>query len=288
MFFVAPQPEISPTGDNEKLNEWADSQNADLRQFQERYAAAMRLRGVTVTFNRQEDVPGPFQLIDPGNATLSRDGVSRDVLLSRGRIQLVNMSPEALAAYDFANSLPQPNNPNLANSGNFGPAPTPPLAPTNPPALGPTTPPAARPTPTPSTVPTNPPVTPTQPPTVSPTTNPQPTQRPPSPDEGTVVGPDQKGPFTFEQWNYLIKERTGKVGPDPRQFGVNTSRLLTFAQYQQILREIEGTGNLPDTPETPEPSETTQPPKNPTPPKKDDNTLLIVVGAVVVLMILNR
>jgi hypothetical protein len=281
MFFVAPQPEISPIGDNEELNAWADSQNADLEKFQERYAAAMRLRGVTVTFNRQGEYSGPFTLIDPGNATLSRDGVTRDILLSRGRIQLVGMSPEQLAAYDFGEYMPTANNPNLANTGNFAPTTTTPsLTPTNPPPLGPTTPPAAPTNPNPSTVPTTPPVTPTQPPTATPRTETQPTQRPPNPPSGTVISPDMEGPFTFEQWNYLVKEKTGKVGPDPRQFGINTSRLLTFEEYQKILREIEGAGN----PETPE---TTQPPK-PSTPKKDDNTLFVVVAAVVLLLIINR
>jgi len=289
MFFVAPQPEITPTGDNEKLNDWVDSQNADLQQFQERYAAAMRLRGVTVTFNRQENVPGPFQLIDPGNATLSRDGVSRDILLSRGRIQLVNMSPEALAAYDFANSLPQPLNQNLANTPNFGPAPTPPvLAPSLSPPLAPT-PTVTVTTPNLSSVPTQPPIVRAQDPTVPVTTDPQPIQRPRTPDEGTIIS-SPEGPYTFEQWNYVFRERTGKIGPDPRAYGINTERRMSVTEYNAILRDLEGETIIPTPPTQPLPNNSTpQPPSNPpSKPKKDDNTGLFIVGAVVLFMLFNR
>ena len=295
MFFTSPQPEISPTGDNDELNDWAAGQNSDLRQYQQRYAAAMRLKGVTVSFQPQAAVTGPFTLIDPGSATLSRDGITVPVLVSRGRAQTA--TPEALAEYDFQFALPAKPNPNLATTppSFFNPAPSPPLIPTTPPPLGPTTPPVAITPPSTSTVPTPPPIERLQPPTVSPIDTLQPEQRPKNPPEGTVVNTGLTGLYTFEQWNYIMRERTGKVGPDPRAYGIDTAYLMDLSDYQEILARLEkgenpGFGGI-------EPREGVTPPPsnnlNPNPPKEPkktekDNTAIFIVGAVIVLLLINR
>lgn len=265
---------------------WVDRQNQDLINYRRAYESAMRQQGVTVTWSTQEAVSGPFTLIDPGRATLSRDGVSTDVLVSRGRAQ--QNTPEGLAQFDIDFALKFTARVDDLYGGPVG-VPSPWFAPTAPPSFTPSVPPV---------------VTPSQPPTVATPTTTQPTQAPPTPDLGTTrsiapgdyarPGLDQGLTYTFEQWNYYFKEMTGRFGPDPRKYLIRTDVQMTESVYGELLEYIQSVdagkplpkirGMFTDETVQPDGSSST-PPK----PKDDkDMTPLLILGGIVLLLIVSR
>lgn len=267
---------------------WVERQNQDLINYRRAYEAEMRLQGVTVTWSTQESVSGPFTLIDPGNATLTRDGVSVDVLVSRGRAQTTD--PASLAKFDIEYALKFSARVDDLYGGPVG-VPSPWFGPQPPPPLGPNT------TPGPETR-----ITPAQPPTVTtPTTN-QPVQTPPTPNPGTVVNPPADDYRTkllnWDQWNYYWKEETGRPGPDPLQYGIDRTKLISYREYLTKIDDIYNAGDItippmnppvlttPPIPPPPGSGPTNPPPPSTDKPKKDDMTGLLVIGGIVVLLLL--
>lgn len=264
---------------------WVEKQNQDLINYRRAYEQEMRQQGVTVTWSTQESVSGPFTLIDPGNATLTRDGVSTDVIVSRGRAQTTD--PASLAKFDIEYALKFSARVDDLYGGPVG-VPSPWFGPQPPPPLGPTT------TPGPET-----PIRRSQDPTVTTPDSTQPRQTPPDPNGGTVVTPPADDYRTkmlnWDQWNYYWSKETGRPGPDPLQYGIDRTKLMSYQQYLAKIDEIFNTDEIVIQPEGP-PVLVTPPvppgPTNPLPPppkdkpKKDDMTGLLVIGGIVVLLIL--
>lgn len=281
--------DAQPTPGTAEYAAWVARQNQDLINYRRAYEAAMRQQGVTVTWSTQEAVSGPFTLIDPGNATLTRDGVSTDVIVSRGRAQ--QTTPEELARFDIEFGLKFTARTDDLYGGPPG-VPTPWFAPNPAQPFTPSVPPV---------------ITPAQPPTVTAPATTQPTQAPPTPDAGTVrtitapgnysILPFEVGElFTFEQWNYKVKELTGRVGPDPRKYGLKTDVTMPYQFYLDLLKYIADVdaGKNPVKPvdmSVPDPNRPDQRPPQPPPtsPKDDkDITPLLLVGAVVLILIVSR
>lgn len=276
--------DAQPTPGTAEYAAWVARQNQDLINYRRAYEAAMRQQGVTVTWSTQESVSGPYSLIDPGNGTLTRDGVSVDVLVSRGRAQ--QSTPEELARFDIEFGLKFKARTDDMYGGPIG-VPTPWFAPTPSAPFTPTVPPV---------------ITPSQPPTVTTPNTTQPTQAPPTPDAGTIrrntdpgnytILPFEDGEeFTFEQWNYKVKEITGRVGPDPRKYGLKTDVKMSYEYYLYLLKyiaDVDAGKNpvLPDDSKVPDqkpPEDSTSSPK-----EQKDMTPILLVGAVVLFLIVSR
>lgn len=288
-----------PTPGTDAYNNWVAQQNADLAAYRREYERAMAAQGITVTWNNQDAVTGPYALIDPGNAVLTKDGFSSEVLVSRTRAQ--NTSPEQLAAFDqqfnlrfnaqtSGNALPSIWFVPESNDGYQG-------DPTLRNAPGPHW--------------STPGPTPTVPPVVSTQT----TQAPPSPDSGTLSsGPSGllgSSPLNtslmtptatrrnWDEWNYLYKEDTGREGPPPEDIpGAARGPLYTREEWWAlagpwytsgasggggiVITTPGGGGGGGGTTQPPPPP----PPQNPLTPAKPDYTVPLVVGGIIALLAL--
>jgi hypothetical protein len=68
----------------------------------------------------------------------------------------------------------------------------------------------------------------------------QPVQSPPAPDSGTLPGSGSVAPppaerHTFDEWNYINKQRTGRDGPAPEAVGFPPERRqepITFDEWR--------------------------------------------------------
>lgn len=53
----------------------------------------------------------------------------------------------------------------------------------------------------------------------------QPDQAPPAPDAGTEISPPaDQGPYSFDEWNYVYQQQTGRQGPAPEAVGFPAER----------------------------------------------------------------
>jgi hypothetical protein len=275
-----------PTPGTVAYEQWVARQNADLIAYRREYEAVMRQQGITVTWSTQEAVTGPYSLIDPGNATLSRDGISHDVAITRGRAQTAN--PQELANFDIqfglkykgqalpGEALPSPW---------FAPAVTPPF-------FGPQ-----------STVSAPLATSPSQPPTVAAPATAQPAQAPKTPDSGTVVSPPSASGaipvndrLNFDQWNWFVEQATGRKGPDPLQYNIDRTRLISWPEYVELLKRAgvpvptvgDGGTVTPKPLPKPSPEDSDKPTAPPANLPKDDKTALFLIGGAVILLLLAR
>ena len=204
----------------------------DLDQYKAAYAEAMRMQGVTVTFE-----PDRSKLMDQGGfinpdnwiATLSRDGVTVQTLVTLGRADTA--TPEQLAQYDITYALKytgQVNSaPGVVPSAFFTPIDDdtrrfyemyPYLAPNYVPTIPPPGPATTVPTGQHSTL-----------------LN----QSPAILNSGTVITNPTAIPadntnqmLSFWQWNYYYELQTGRTGPDPAAVGVvDGGALMTGSQW---------------------------------------------------------
>ena len=215
-----------PTPGTPAYSAWVEQQNQALAEFRRQYEETMRAQGVTVTWNNQNAVSGPYALIDPGNATLSRDGFTTEVVVSRTRAQQAE-SAEALARFDTQFNLryqaqiqpgelpsqwyiPESNDgyqgdPTLRNAP--GPQWTPPPGPS---------------------------------PTVTTPSSVQPEQTPPNPNSGTMLtnplNPDlQTIRRNWDEWNWYYQQETGRPGPPPEDIpGAARGVLYTRAEWWNL------------------------------------------------------
>lgn len=270
--------DAQPTPGTAEYAAWVEKQNQDLINYRRIYEQEMRQQGITVTWANQDSVSGPFTLISTGNATLTRDGVSYDVAITRGRAQ--QMDAAALARNDIEFGLKFKAKVDDLYGGPIG-VPSPWFGPTiiSPP-LGPNT------TPGPET-----PITRTQPPTVTTPATTQPAQSPPNPNSGTVVTPPaddyRRKMLNWDQWNYYWSKETGRPGPDPLQYGIDRSKLISYEAYLSKISEILNEPEIEVSPvETPVVTPPPAPPDQKKPEKKDDMTGLLVIAGIAVLLIL--
>lgn len=210
-----------------------------LDSFKAEYEAALAQQGVKVEWN-EDGVPGGVPSVggynNPDNwvATLTRDGVRVDTLVTLGRIATTGMSPEQLAQQDIWNlrytgavQSPQGQLPSdwyatpdddLRRFYEVNPHLRPRTVPAIPPP-GPT------------------PTLPVGGATI------QPHQAPPNPNGGTVLtnpGPTDartdSARLTFWQWNYYYQEKTGRIGPDPGEVGVASgTTLMSGAEWVRAV-----------------------------------------------------
>lgn len=243
----------------------------NLDQYKAAYEQAMAQQGVKVTWN-EDGVPGGVPSVggynNPDNwvATLTRDGVKVDTLVTLGRISVTGMSAEELAKQDVwtlrrQGALDAPQG-SIAPGSYFDPVdddtrrfyemyperrPGYVAAPrlTSP---GPAT-----------TVPSG-------------GHSSLSLQSPPVPNDGTVVRPGaatgavlaDAPRLTFWQWNYYQQLATGRVGPDPEEVGVASgTQLMTGPEWVAAIGNYYGapvsippvgsggTGGVGSTPTTP-------------------------------------
>ena len=220
----------------------------NLDTYKAAYEQAMSQQGVKVTWN-EDGVPGGVPSVggynNPDNwvATLSRDGVKVDTLVTLGRIQVTGMTPEELAAQDIQFALKytgQVNSPQgQVPSKFFDPVDDDTrrfyeVYPERRPGYIPATP-SSRPGPA-TTVPTGDHSTQTR-------------QSPPVPNNGTVVRPGaatgavlaDAPRLTFWQWNYYHQQATGRVGPSPEEVGVASgTQLMTGPEWVAAIGNYYG------------------------------------------------
>lgn len=182
----------------------------------ERYKESLEALGYTVeavnTASGSQQIGG-YPVYE---TRITRDGVTVNGMLSAGLLQ--NSTPEQIAAWNVRD-----HNVASVEAGQMfwtGESYTT----TQPPTIATSTPVSA-----PGPAPT----------VASGTPSTQTTQAPPTPNAGTIV--QQPAPsssearHTFDEWNYINAQQTGRTGPAPETVGVvNRNALLTLAEWRTL------------------------------------------------------